>query len=34
MRLLTAFLVATLTVGAAASASASDQDRARRAVEE
>lgn len=34
MRLLTAFLVATLAVGAAVPASASDHDRARRAVEE
>lgn len=34
MRLLIAFLVAALAVGAAAPASASDHDRARRAVEE
>ena len=34
MRFLTAFLVAALAVGAAAPASASDHDRARRAVEE
>lgn len=34
MRLLTAFLVAALAVGAAAPASGSDHDRARRAVEE
>ena len=34
MRLLTAFLIAALAVGAAAPASASDHDRARRAVEE
>ena len=34
MRLLTAFLAAALIVGAAAPASASDHDRARRAVEE
>ena len=34
MRVLTAFLVAALAVGAAAPASASDHDRARRAVEE
>lgn len=34
MRVLAAFLVAALAVGAAAPASASDHDRARRAVEE
>lgn len=34
MRLLTAFLVAALAAGTAAPASASDHDRARRAVEE
>ena len=34
MRFLTAFLAAALIVGAAAPASASDHDRARRAVEE
>ena len=34
MRVLVAFLVAALAVGAAAPASASDHDRARRAVEE
>jgi len=34
MRLLTAFLAAALIIGAAAPASASDHDRARRAVEE
>jgi uncharacterized membrane protein YkoI len=34
MRLLTAFLVAALAVGATAPTSASDHDRARRAVEE
>lgn len=34
MRLLAAFLVAALAVGVAAPTSASDQDRARRAVEE
>jgi uncharacterized membrane protein YkoI len=34
MRVLTAFLVAALAIGAAAPTSASDHDRARRAVEE
>ncbi len=34
MRILAAFMVAALAVGAAAPASASDHDRARRAVEE